>query len=348
MDTKNIIFRSRAPLRISFAGGGTDIDPYPEMFEGAVISSTIDMYSYCSIKLTQKNVITVHSQDYDVTKVIKNNEDLNKNDKLMLVNSILRNLKIKIRGIEMTLFSDTRIGSGLGASSAVTVAILGNLLSIFGINKSPYEISELAYDIERKDCKIKGGYQDQYSATFGGFNFIEFKKDNIVVNPLRLRKDILHEILGNLILCDTKEKRSGKIYEKIIESQSRKAKQNDEQTEGLHKIKKNAYEMKDCLLKGNLNEFALLLHEGWVEKQKLDPNISTNKIEKLYNKAREEGALSGKLLGAGGGGYLLLYCDMGKKNKVIKSLTKMDVNITKFNFEKSGLVTWKIADGTVI
>jgi D-glycero-alpha-D-manno-heptose-7-phosphate kinase len=342
-----MIYRSKAPLRISFAGGGTDISPYPEIFEGAVISSTIDMYSYTTIQLNKSKIMKIHSKDYDIIKIIKNHKDLHRNDKLFLVNSILRKLKAKVRGMEITLFSDARVGSGLGASSSFTVALLGNLLHILRINKTLYEIAELAYAIERIDCGIKGGYQDQYSATFGGFNFIEFKKNGVVVNPLRLRDEIINEMLGNLILCDTRVERKTQIYDKIIESQQITAQRNDEQIENMHNIKKTAYAMKDSLMKGNLDEFANLLHEGWLEKQKINSSISTIKINKIYEIARKEGVVGGKLLGAGGGGFLLLYCPMEKKSNVIKAIQKLNVEITKFNFEKSGLVTWAVKNGIV-
>jgi D-glycero-alpha-D-manno-heptose-7-phosphate kinase len=343
----HVIYRSRAPLRISFAGGGTDIAPYPEIFGGAVLSSTIDMFSYSTIKINKKKLVKIHSKDYDVTKIIKKHSDLKKKDKLFLVNSILRNLKRDSRGMDITLFSDAKIGSGLGASSAFTVALVGNLLKIFGINKTLYEIADLAYKIERIDCNIKGGYQDQYSATFGGFNFIEFKKNGIIVNPLRLRDEIVNEMLGNFILCDTGVQRKEKLYEKIIQSQSSIARDNSQVTDNLHKIKNTAYEMKDVMMRGNLNEFADLLHAGWIEKRKLNSSISTPKIDKIYELARREGVKGGKLLGAGGGGFLLLYCPMEKKSNVIKLLQKIGVNNTKFNFENSGLLTWKVNDGVV-
>jgi len=224
---------------------------------------------------------------------------------------------------------------------------LGNLLQIFQSRKTLYEIAELAYKIERQDCKIIGGYQDQYSATFGGFNFIEFGKNKVIVNPLRLRETIKEELLGNLILCDTGEKRQEKIYDQIISSQSRLAEKNNEDTEILHKIKQSAYDMKDSLVKGDLNHFSELLDIGWKEKRKISPNISTTKIDKIYEKAKDAGVRGGKLLGAGGGGYMLLYCDMEKKNNVLKTLNKMNVSIAKFNFENSGLLAWSVHEGIV-
>ena len=345
---KTEIFRSRAPLRISFAGGGTDISPYPEMFGGAVISATIDMYCYTSINLLEKNIIKIHSKDFEFTEVIKKDQELKTKGKLELIFSILRNLKVRPKnGIELTLYTDAKIGSGLGASSGLSVALIGNLLRIFKIHKTPYEIADLAYKIERIECGIKGGYQDQYSATFGGFNFIEFKKNRVTVNPLRLRNDIIDEMIGNFILCDTRVVRKNRIYDKIIRAQSNKAKKNDSSTQVLHNIKTLTYEMKDALMKGNMNDFAELLHQGWVEKQKITSDISTKKIQKLYDTARKSGAKGGKLLGAGGGGYMLLYCDIDKKIDVSKALEKAGTDIVKFNFDKSGLVTWKVKNGIV-
>lgn len=344
---KNIVYRSRAPLRISFGGGGTDISPYPELYGGAVISSTIDMFSYSTVQLHSKNRIKIESQDYDVTKIIKNHNDIKSDEKLFLVRKILENLNKKTKGMNISLFSDARIGAGLGASSAFTVALVGNLLQIFSTTKNPYETAELAYKIERIDCNIKGGYQDQYSATFGGFNFIEFKKNGTIVNPLRLRENVKEELLGNLILCDTGEKRRASVYEKIIESQKIRATKNNSDTEILHKIKKSAYDMKDALVRGDLNCFAELLDKSWKQKQKISSFISTKKIDLIYNKVRKAGVEGGKLLGAGGGGYMLLYCDMKKKNQIVKLLQKLEASVTKFNFENSGLVTWNVRNGIV-
>ena len=337
---KKIVYRSRAPLRISFAGGGTDISPYPELYGGAVLSSTIDMFSYTSIKLNAKKMIKIESQDFETTETIKNQKDLKKNDKFFLIRSIIQNLNKKSLGMDITLFSDVKIGSGLGASSSLTVGLIGNLLNVLKIKKTPNEIAKLAYKIERDYCLIKGGYQDQYSASFGGFNFIEFKKNNVKVIPLKLHDDVMHEMLSNLILCDTNQYRKEKIYDKIISAQSILAGKNNKETEILHKIKDISYEMKNSLLKGDLDYFSKLLDDGWKNKQKLSSEISTNKINKIYEKVKTLGVKGGKLLGAGGGGYMILYCDMEKKNDIIKNLQRLKLNIVKFNFEKSGLVTW--------
>jgi len=344
---QNIVYRSRAPLRISFGGGGTDISPYPELYQGAVFSTTIDLFSYSSITLRKEKILEVESQDFNIKQIIKNHQNLKSNEKLFLVKTILKNLNPKTKGMKITLFSDARIGSGLGASSSSTVALLGNLLQIFKIPKTRHEIAELAYKIERIDCKIMGGYQDQYSTTFGGFNLIEFRKDNVVVNPLKLREEVKEELLGNLILCDTREIRQEKVYEKIISSQSKRAEKNNQDTEVLHKIKKSAYEMKDSLVKGDLDHFGHLLDQVWEEKKKISPNMSTKKIDKIYQKSKEVGVIGGKLLGAGGGGYMLLYCNMEKKNKLVKMLNKLNVNVTKFNFEYSGLLTWSVFNGRI-
>ena len=335
-------------MRISFGGGGTDISPYPEIFGGAVISTTIDMYSYSTITLIKKNIIKINSKDYQLKKIIQNQKDFDENNELKLIYAILKNFNLTRRGMNVTLFTDTQIGSGLGASSSLTVALIGNLLKIFGIKKSPYEISELAYKIERMDCNIHGGHQDQYSSTFGGFNLMEFSKKKNRVKPLKIRNNVINELLANLILCDTRQVRPKGMYEKIIQTQENTSKNNEEGIQILHDIKKITYKMKNALEKGNLNEFATLLDDGWMKKKSIDKRISNSKIDKIYQLAKNAGATGGKLLGAGGGGYLLLYCDMEKKTEIIKEIRKKSVNITKFNFENSGLVTWKINNGKVI
>ena len=341
------IFRSKAPLRISFSGGGTDISPYPELHGGVVISTSIDMYSYTSIEITKKHNIVIHSLDYNIKKIISNKTPLNVNGKLKLIFSILNNFNFNKHGLDITLFSDVNVGSGLGSSSSLTIALLGNMLKIFNLSKSKASIAKLAYQIERLDCGIKGGYQDQYSASYGGFNFIEFSKNQVKVSNLNLAPSLLNELHGNFILCDTGIRRKNKVYEKIIQTQSTIIEENSSNIDILHNIKKITLQMRKALLTGNLDQFAELLHESWLAKMSIDSNISSREISQLYNFACKNGAKGGKLLGAGGGGFMLLYCDLKKKTDLIKKLSSRGYYPVKFNFENNGLQTWSISNGKI-
>ena len=196
-----MLIRSKAPLRISFAGGGTDVPPYPQERGGVVLSSTINKYVYSTlIPLEDKNEVQVNSLDYDMTIKYKNEEDLEYNGELDLVKSVLKTMKVMGKGIRVYLHSDAPPGSGLGASSTIVVCLIGLFKHWLNRPLTNYDIADLAYQIERVDLGIKGGIQDQYEATFGGFNFIEFFKDTVIVNPLKISLDIVNELNYNLLL----------------------------------------------------------------------------------------------------------------------------------------------------
>jgi len=221
--SKGASIRSRAPLRISFGGGGTDVSPYPETEGGAVLSTTIDQYAYCNLSLIDNKTIEVVSQDYNILEIFNNISDLQYNGRLDLIKAGLKTLGLDERGFRITLFADAPPGSGLGSSSAITVALVGCLYQNNNRSLPSYEIAEIAYKIERFELGIKGGMQDQYASSFGGFNFIEFKKDSVIVNPLRLRNEITNELLASTLLCDTGIRRlSGDIINKQIESFNKK------------------------------------------------------------------------------------------------------------------------------
>jgi D-glycero-alpha-D-manno-heptose-7-phosphate kinase len=343
----NIKVRARAPLRISFGGGGTDVNPYVDKYGGAVISTTIDKYAYVSIKKSKQNLV-VTSQDYNIRSSIGKNGVI-KHEKLRLIGAALDYLGIADKNLDINILVDAVPGSGLGSSSSVVVALIGGLYRYLNKPYSSYDIADASYKIERIKCNIKGGLQDQYSSAFGGFNFIEFNKSSVIVNPLRIRDEILDELLSCLLLVDTTQRRVGDMYDKIMEKQiNQSLNKKTDSIENLHFIKKIAYEMKDLLLKGDLHLFGEKLHSSWLHKKKIDVNISNPFIDKLYAVAIEAGATGGKLLGAGGGGYLLFFCPLEKKNNVIKRITLAGGIITSFNFDFRGLRTWMLMDNKVI
>lgn len=345
----NMVLRARAPLRISFAGGGTDVPQYADKYGGAVISTTIDKYAYVSIKKTNSNGITVTSQNYDTVNSINIEEDHKNDETIRLVHAVLKHLNVKDTNLDINTTVDAMPGSGLGSSSSIVVALAGAHYRLFNKPFTNYDIAKISYKIERIDCDIKGGLQDQYSAAFGGFNFIEFNKSSVIVNPLRIRDEIINELLSSFLLVDTGQRRAYSEYDRIIENQIVKAEQNKGSTiENLHLIKKLAFEMRDLLLKGDIQKFGKKLGEGWEYKKSIDSSISNPKIDRLYQESLNAGATGGKLLGAGGGGHLLLFAPIEKRNSVIKAMKKNNIEITGFNFDFQGLKTWAISEDGVV
>lgn len=327
------IYRSKSPLRISFAGGGTDIEPYLVDYGGCVLSTTINKYCYATLIPRDDNQIIIHSHDFNLTVKYKlDNKDILEDD-LRLVRAVVKRFDIT-QGFEIQIHSDAPVGSGLGSSSSLVVCLIGLFVKWLNLSMSLYDIAKMAYEIERIDMGIKGGYQDQYASVFGGFNFIEFYKDKTIVNPLRIKKDILNELEYNLLLCFTGKTRMG---ENIIKKQ---VSEYEENVKYLHELKNLTHDMKNALLTGELNNFGKLLHESWENKRKLTNGISNLYIDELVNVGRNAGALGQKVLGAGGGGYLLFYCQ--NKQKVGKALQDAGGQLVDFNFDYEGLRAWKI------
>ena len=328
--------RGRAPLRVSFGGGGTDVEPFCVEQGGAIIGSTINKYAYCSIIPRDDDQITVHSLDFDMTVKYNAKENYVCDGRLDLVTEALRAMDIK-QGCEVYLQCDAPAGSGLGTSSTVMVSLLTAMARWKGITLDNYAMADLAYGVERIDLGISGGYQDQYAATFGGFNFIEFHgRNNVVVNPLRIRRDIINELQYNLLLCYT-----GNIHvsANIIKDQVSNYKKPDA-FQAMCEVKALSYAMKDELLKGNLHNFGRLLDYGWESKKRMSSKITNPQIDMLYDEAKKAGALGGKLLGAGGGGFLLVYCPYNVKHQVARRLEAAGGQLMDWNFELRGAQSW--------
>lgn len=338
-----MLIRSKAPLRISFAGGGTDVPPYPAEYGGAVLSATINKYAYGSLTLTNDQTLTVQSLDYDIVAKYHNDHDLAFDGNLNLVKAVVKRLwsNRTERGLQLFLHSDAPPGSGLGSSSTLVVALIGLFKDWLHLPLTLYEIAELAYQIEREDLGIKGGLQDQYAATFGGFNFIEFFGATTVVNPLRVEAASINELEYNLLLCYTGRTRlSAQILDRQIRSYVQKS---ESVMRALGELKQVTIEMKNCLLQSRLDDFGAMLHEEWQYKKQLDSQISNPEIDELYDAARQAGAIGGKITGAGAGGYLLLYCEFDKKHKVAERLEQMGGQIVQVEFEPRGLQTWMVS-----
>lgn len=332
-----MIIRSKVPLRISFGGGGTDVAPFCEVQGGAIIGSTINKYAYCSIVPRMDGQIIVHSLDFDMTVKYDVREPFVYDGKLDLVKAALYSMQVE-EGCEVFLQCDAPPGSGLGTSSTVMVALLTAIAKWKSVKMDKYRMADLAYQVEREDLGISGGYQDQYSSTFGGFNFIEFHgRNHVVVNPLRIPRDIINELQYNLLMCYT-----GKVHisANIIKDQVSNFTKKDP-FNAMCEVKALAYAMKDELLKGNLHAFGKLLDYSWESKKRMSQKITSPEIDDLYNCAKQEGAIGGKLLGAGGGGFLLIYCPYNLRNKVASALTEHGGQIMDWNFELKGAQCWE-------
>jgi len=320
--TRQTLLRARAPLRISFAGGGTDLPSYYEEHGGTVLCSTINRYASVTLAPRPDQQVRICSLDFDLIVKYGLDEEPIFDGALDLAKAAIARLNGRGgsdgaagRGLDLYLQSDAPPGSGMGGSASMTIAVIGALAEMVSRRLDKYEIAELAYAVERTDLGISGGRQDQYTTAFGGFNLIEFSRDRVVVNPLRIDKDVLNDLEEHLMRSET--------------------------VAGLDELRRIAYAMKDALLTGNLREFGLMLNEAWRSKQRANPDITDESISEMYETARRNGAIGGKLLGAGGGGYLLLFCEVGRRRDVREKLEQMGGQFTDFAFREEGLQVWR-------
>lgn len=335
-------YRARAPLRLSFCGGGTDVSPYPEEHGGCVLSATINHYAYATLRPRRDQRLTLASLDYDMVAKYDHPKRLKFDGQLDLLKAAVRALKVK-RGADLWTHSDAPPGSGLGASSTLMVALLGVLREWLKLDVSPYDLAELAFRIERQDLHLAGGRQDQYAAAFGGFNFIEFLPDGTVVTPLKLRRETLEELEYRLLLCYMGQTRQSA---RIIERQTKSYTSGKTATvKALESLKAQTHEMKRALLLGHIDGFGELLHRAWEHKKRLDEGISNTHVDKLYQVARRAGAIGGKMPGAGGGGYFLLLTQFDRRHRVAAELEKHGGQVVPFQFEARGMRSWSVVRG---
>jgi D-glycero-alpha-D-manno-heptose-7-phosphate kinase len=337
------VIRAKAPLRISFAGGGTDVPPFPAQEGGLVLNATINRYAYGTLRPREDDAIQIDSHDFGMSAVFDVHEPLVFDGKLDLAKAAIRRFAGRdTRGFNLQLHSNAPPGSGLGSSSTMMVALIGLLKEHRNLPLTDYELAELAYALERNDLGIKGGLQDQYAATFGGFNFIEMDADRVVVNPLRVSADVVHELEHNMLLAYTGRTRAS---DHIIQDQTTRFEDREERAlEGLRMQKELAVAMKNALLRRRLTEFGELLGTAWDYKQRMSPKIATPFISEAYGRAIDAGALGGKVTGAGGGGYMLFYCPFHLKHRVAEALIDLGAEVTEFGFAHEGLSTWTVED----
>jgi D-glycero-alpha-D-manno-heptose-7-phosphate kinase len=344
---EDILFRSKAPFRLGIAGGGTDVSPYSDLYGGAILNVTINLYAHATIRpLNNGKIRFVHIND-QIVEEFDSTSVLPIEGHLLLQHGIYNSIVAKYNdgkplSFELTTSMDVPSGSGLGTSSTLVVAILGAFSEWLKLPLGRYDMAHYAYEIERIDLKMAGGKQDQYAATFGGVNFMEFlPEDRVIVNPLRINDDILQEWAMNTVLFYTnKQRRSSTIIEEQAENVK---KQNSVSLDAMHNVKREAFKMKNCLLRDELWELGKALNVSWESKKKMARGISNEFIDQIYATARENGALGGKISGAGGGGFMFFYCPDNSSYQVEEALTKMQIGkVQHFEFCEKGLTTWTI------
>jgi D-glycero-alpha-D-manno-heptose-7-phosphate kinase len=342
-----MIYRSKAPLRIGLAGGGTDVSPYSDLYGGAILNAAISLYAYATIEPLNENKIILSAIDRREEQDFTHGNGLSLDGKFNLLkgvyNRIRKDYKMPETGFKLSTFVDAPAGSGLGTSSTLVVAIVGAFSEMLRLPMGEYDIAHYAYEIERKDLNLAGGKQDQYAATFGGVNFMEFyENDKVVVNPLRIKQQNLFELENNLLLYYTATNRdSGKI----IEQQAKNVVNRQMASiEAMHQLKQQAQMMKEALLKGRLHEIGEILDFGFQQKRKMAEGITNSLMEEIYETAKKAGATGGKISGAGGGGFMIFYCPANSKYQVIKSLEKFGGQHRNYQFVEHGLTTWTIGN----
>ncbi len=340
------MIRAKAPLRLGLAGGGTDVSPYCDQYGGMVLNATIDMYAYATVEPLKERKVVFVSCDREKSKEFSGEYPLKFDEDFSLhVGVYNRIVKDFNNGLPLycrvTTYSDAPAGSGLGSSSTMVVAILKAFVEWLNLPLGEYEVANLAYQIERKDIGFSGGRQDQYAATFGGVNFMEFyREERVIVNPLRIKDWVLDELELSLVLYYTGASReSAKIISEQMENVKRR---NIKSIEAMHELKRDAIEMKEAILRGDIKKFAAILGKSWEAKKKMANSISNDYIEQIYSAAINAGAYSGKVSGAGGGGFMIFVVDPVKRLQLIRTLNRLNGHVVNFHFTKDGTKSWRI------
>jgi D-glycero-alpha-D-manno-heptose-7-phosphate kinase len=333
-------------LRIGLAGGGTDVNPYSDLYGGAILNATVSLYASASIEPIEEPLIILNALDRQEEQQFDlKNAPLPIDGKLDLLKGVFNRIKkdfgFPAKGFRLSTHVDAPAGSGLGTSSTLVVAIIGAFAEMLKLPLGEYDIAHLAFDIERNDLKMAGGKQDQYAATFGGVNFMEFyANDQVIVNPLRVRKEYLFELENNLLLFYTSTSRESA---RIIEMQSRNVvEKKDKSIDAMHQLKLQSQQMKEAILKGKLHEVGKILDFGFAQKRQMAEGISNPLMEEIYETAKKSGATGGKISGAGGGGFMIFYCPGTSKYQVIYALQKFGGHAKSYQFVDHGLTTWTI------
>lgn len=338
-----MIVHARAPLRLGLAGGGSDVSPYADTYGGQVMNATIDRYAYAELKSSPTGALVFHSTDFGLSESDSIGSGFGENSQLPLHRAVYHRIMMDyndgvMEPVELTTFSDAPVGSGLGASSTLVVSMLKAFDLYLGINLSPQAIAELAFKIERTDCGLAGGRQDQFSAAFGGFNFMRFSASDSLVERVRVSDEIISELEASLVLFYTGVSR---LSSNVIAEQSQNLEVDREfALEAMHKVKLEAATMRDHLLSGNFEGMVESMNDGWEQKKKTSASVSNSHIEQIYSTAIAAGALAGKVSGAGGGGFMWFFTPISKRASVVSSLEKFNGTTSNCHFSDRGAEAW--------
>jgi D-glycero-alpha-D-manno-heptose-7-phosphate kinase len=339
------VIRARAPLRLGLGGGGSDLSPFCDEFGGFVLNATIALFVYAMLQPRTDGKVCFVAADREETFTCDAGEEIPMDSHLRLHKAaylrIIRDFnKGKPFPLTLTTYSDVPAGSGLGSSSALVVAMIEAFKELFNLPLGEYEVAQLAHSIERVDAGMQGGKQDQYAATFGGFNFMEFYGNNrIIVNPLRIKDSVASEFEASLVLFNTGVSRDSEAI--IAEQTSRVERRDAGSLDAMHKLKAEAVSMKEALLTGNMRTFGEVLNIGWESKKRTAGAVTNAALEEIYRIAMSSGAFSGKVSGAGGGGYMMFLVDPVRKPEVWRALQSVKGNVMRVQFTSQGSVAWR-------
>ncbi|HVZ08065.1 hypothetical protein [Rhodopila sp.] len=343
------ITRARVPLRLGLAGGGTDLSPYCDEFGGAVLNTTIDRYAYAFIEPCDDGKVHFIAPDMELEESFPPSLDALDHARLVLHAGVVKRMvgqygQGRLTPMRVTSYVDAPPGSGLGSSSALVVALVEAFTARLGAPLGPYDVAHLAYEIERVDLNLAGGKQDQYAATFGGTNFIEFHgADRVIVNPLRVSPAVLNELETSLVICFTGVSRRSEAI--IVEQQRGMAASGSQAPDpdvlnSLHQLKRDALEMKQALLRGEIAHMAEVLNRSWVAKKRTASGISTGRIEAMYDTAFAHGAIGGKVSGAGGGGFMMFLVPPNRRIPVVRALNDAGGTASGVHLTSQGAESW--------
>ncbi|AUN33966.1 GHMP family kinase ATP-binding protein [Niveispirillum cyanobacteriorum] len=340
------LIRARAPLRLGLAGGGTDISPYCDVHSGAILNITISMFTSATLELTQDGKIVFEALDRDEITSYDMAPYLAPDGKLDLHKAVYNRIVADYLGgrpvsLRLRTSSDAVAGSGLGSSSTLVVTMAQAFVEAFALPLGEYDVAHMSYVIERKDLGLKGGKQDQYAATFGGFNFMEFyAEDRVIVNPLRVKDWIISELESSLVLYFTGVSRESANI--IAEQVSNVENGNQASIDAMHALRQEAVAMKEYLLRGDIPALGRALQAGWEAKKRSANSISNPAIDAIDQAARKAGAFAGKMSGAGGGGFMFFLAPPECRQKVIKTLEQFGGTASACYFTAEGAKAWRV------
>ena len=338
-----MIIRSKAPLRLGLAGGGSDVSPYSDLYGGLILNATINLSAYCTIETMEGDTVQIDAYDANahvecpLGLTLEGAPDLVRG----VYNRVVSDFGPVPSAFRITTSNDAPAGSGLGTSSTMVVCILKCFAEWMNLPMGDYEIARLAYEIERKDLALAGGKQDQYAAAFGGFNFMEFlQNDIVIVNPLKIKGWIVDELESSMVLYYTGRSRSSAAI--ISEQQKNTSSGNAVAIDAMNRIKQSSIDMKLALLKGDMAEFGRILGQAWEDKKKMAGAITNPIIQEAFDTALAAGATSGKVSGAGGGGFMMLMVPPTRKTAVVKALQQLPGQVVPFQFTERGAHAWRV------